>query len=186
MPAMTKEQYHACGVKDAAEGHRHVALKPGTWQHAAYNKGWRGEPLDGSEVSRSKSHLENNVPPPGPVVPGAARPEAKTVYVSGGRMAGKSILAAALSVGTQNWPPAAREHARRLIEDIQQEKDTRRRLRLIAALHRMDRRHGKYQNIKPLYTEHRLLSVDEAMSIPMTTQPCPEGPVTVGDILAGR
>lgn len=172
MPAMTKEQYHAAGVKDATAGRR-AALKPGTWQHAAYNKGWNGVPLDGSEALRGKSHLDNNAP---------NAPAPRAIYVSA-RREGKSILAAALSLGVQNWPPAAREHARRLIADVQQETNMRRQLRLITALHRMDRRHGGKPQVR---AGHQIIGIDEAMNTPMTTQPCPEGPVTVGDILAGR
>lgn len=182
MPAaMTKEQYHAAGEAANRAGNLPAKLKPGTWQSKAYLLGYAGKPLDGLEPPKTRSHPWL---PAGPAVPPPKVP-AHVMHMSG-RTLGKSraaeilksasTLAAALEArrayAFQHWPSGASEHMRLLAHEIAKERNPHRVERLMRAVSRMTKKYGHAR--QPPH------------DFPMSTVPCPEGPVTVGDLLAGR
>lgn len=140
MPAMTREQYHARGAADADARRPPAALRAGTWQAAAYNKGFAGVPLDGSEQPRTHTRMpaagRGIVPPP--IAPGTRK--------SGDVLAGVPSLAAALEARRKfrfsHWPEAASEHLRCLANDAATCRDPARVERLMRAAGRMTKRYG--------------------------------------------
>jgi hypothetical protein len=74
-------------------------------------------------------------------------------------------------VQTEGWPRAAAEHAHRLVADMNRERNPARHNRLSRALARMQKRHGAARSA--------------FLSTPITTQPHPDGPITIGQIFQG-
>jgi hypothetical protein len=85
-----------------------------------------------------------------------------------------AALTARLRDGLDHWPQAAAAHYRCLVGDINACKDEKRRTRLVKALSRMAIR---YALPKP---------VQLVADFPISTQPHPDGPITLGMVLAGQ
>lgn len=156
MPAMTKEQYWRSGRKAGDANDPPARLKPGTWQAGAYNRGYVNIPLDAPVEALAAAQRTRGTRT---ISTGAAEKPVGGVHLD--RMA----------ANTRGWPGAAAQHALALARDLNAERNPARRKRLHSALSRMQRRHGRPA---------------DPLDVPMTTQPCPEGPVTVRDILQGR
>lgn len=122
----TKEQYWQEGRTDARSGLKPRDMATGTWQARAYNRGYTNVTLQDPS-------------------------DAPTVPSVGIRGINKSITPtlAVMFNATLGWPIAARSHALALTTDLMLERKLARRLRLLRALTRMAKRHGKPQQASP-------------------------------------
>lgn len=132
--AMTSVDYMTKGRVDAEAGAASLSptMKTG-WQRDAYERGY----AEGAKA-KAKSH------------PGARR-------------AGKSVanaMQALFQARFENWPGAAAEHARRLAQDLADEKNGKRRDRLMRAFKRMTKRHGPPVEPTP-ERKFAILGIDE-------------------------
>lgn len=111
--AATKAHYEQLGRNAARVGHAdHMSLTPGSWQHAAFERGYK------LELAKTK---------------GVATPE------PGKR---QETPVAALPVAFSGWPQGAAAHAEALYRDMQRERSAKRVQRLQRAFSRMIKRHG--------------------------------------------
>ena len=166
MPGMTKEQYWEAGRKAAAAKSTPAALKPGTWQHAAYRRGYAGVPLSTSDAQLAQAQTLQGTRKLGKSI--TQHPKFQEVMT--GSRSLHDALEARRRARFAHWPEAAAEHLRRLAEDVVTEKNPHRVERLMRAAGRMTKRYGP----------------PRALDFPVSTQPCPEGPITAGMLLAGR
>jgi hypothetical protein len=140
MTKMTREAYEAQGVAAARSGSPMTTLREGTWQRRAWMDGY------------------NSI-----MLRYATRPT------------GKSIIGMAAEVTTalrfhDRWPPSAREHALKLLEDMKTERNAKRMQRLVRAIQRMSVRHDPRPNV----TMPPQVWVDECTNIPQTHQNDPQ------------
>lgn len=92
-----------------------------------------------------------------------------------------------LSDLAQNWPHAAWHHTIVLAGAHNVETRLRRRARLHRSIRRMVLRHSRERRTSMADIQAVPMSMPQlGLNTPMTTQPHPDGDITVGDILAGR
>lgn len=89
----------------------------------------------------------------------------------------KTPLSVRVEAEQAHWPQAAREHARLLADEAVKCLHTRRCERLMRSLNRLSKRYG-------LNKHDGQRAVDSAF--PVSTQPHPDGPVTLGMLLRGE
>lgn len=169
--AKTKEEYAELGAMHARnEAEKAPFPRDATsWQAKAY---WAAHDVAKQPVRRPIAVKINLRLPQPPVLP---KHLADSMAAS--RKALKSLPSdvadqVLLAPDTRLWPRAAQEHVRLLMNSIMNEASVDRRVRLIRKLKALDHRHGP--------------KAAAALATPMTSAAAPEGPVTLGDLLAGR
>lgn len=167
----TKEDYAALGKRHRQTGvEKHPYPRSGTsWQAKAYWEGYdKAKPRFNVEGAQTRRFTSNVMPVGSIPKPPQTRQDAAGAAI-GPAEGGRAIFSLELlRERSRGWPGAAQEHLLELAADFNMEKNLDRAARLDLAVQRLFRRHGKRRDF------------------PVSTQPHPDGPATVGMLLEGR
>lgn len=178
------EDYQELGRKDAREGGAKGwgatprSLTPGSWQYRNWKTAYDAE----RERLQARAQKKPGLPPianalaqkivndPLAVASRQARSEPRPFRI---------MDPATIASLTQGYPGAAGHHVGLLVELHNKESDDHRRRRLHRAVVRVIDRH--------MGGPGRLAAIEkEIRNFPVSTQPHPDGPITVGHLLDGR